>query len=79
MQSVPMLYLDRTFPLTLPSALRLSSSFSRVLLTLNISLLTVPTQTSEGTPISIHSLLGGGVVRAGDLYQRGTQKTIIPW
>lgn len=57
-----------------PCSFRPSSSFSRVLFTLDSARLTVPTQSSGWTPISIHSLVGGGVVREGDLYKAGTQR-----
>ncbi len=69
-----MLYADKTFPFTLPPCFRLSSSFFKVSSTLDSALLTVPTQSSGWTPISIHSLEGGGDLREGNLYQRETQE-----
>ena len=56
--------------LTLPSFFRLSSSLLRVSFTLDSALLTVPTQSSGWTPISFHSLVGGGEVSEGNLCEK---------
>lgn len=68
------LYVRQDMSMYLPSVFRLSISFIRVSFTLDSALLTIPTQSLEGTPISVHSLVGGGDVREGNFYRRPTQR-----
>lgn len=63
-----------TFLFTSPSSFRFPSSLVKVSSSLESAFLTVPTQRSEWTPNSDQSLVGGGVLSEGRLYDNTNTK-----